>query len=53
MKLYSKTVLERANINYYWIVDNSLEFMDKIKDKGIEHMETFDFSTLYPALTSI
>ena len=50
MKLYSKTVLERANINYYWIVDNSLEFMDKIKDKGIEHMETFDFSTLYPAL---
>ena len=50
MKLYSRTVAERANLNYYWIIDNSLEFMDKIKDKGIEHMQTFDFSTLYPAL---
>ena len=50
LKLYSRTVLERANINYYWIVDNSLEFMDKIKHEKIEYMETFDFSTLYPAL---
>ena len=50
MKLYSRTVLERANINYYWIVDNSLDFMDKIKDIRMEHMQTYDFSTLYPAL---
>ena len=50
MRLYSATVLERANINYYWIVENSLEFMDKIKDKRMEHMQTYDFSTLYPAL---
>ena len=50
MKLYSKTVLERANLNYYWIIDNSLEFMDNIKEKRIDHMQTYDFSTLYPAL---
>ena len=50
MKLYSATVLERANINYYWIIDNSLEFMDKIRNVRMEHMQTYDFSTLYPAL---
>ena len=50
MKLYSATVLERANISYYWIIENSLEFMDKIKNVRMEHMQTYDFSTLYPAL---
>ena len=50
MKLYSKTVFERASLNYFWIVDNSLEFLEKIKSTRIEHMETFDFSTLYTAL---
>ena len=42
--------MERANLNYFWIIENSLEFMDKIKDKNLNHMETFDFSTLYTAL---
>ena len=50
MKLYSRTVSERANLNYHWIIDNLFELMDKIKDKGIEHVQTFHFSTLYPAL---
>ena len=50
MKLYSGTVFERASLNYFWIVDNSLEFLERIKCKRLEHMETFDFSTLYTAL---
>ena len=50
MKFYSNTVLERASLNYYWIVENSLEFMDKIKNENLQHMETYDFSTLYTAL---
>ena len=28
----------------------SLDFMDKIKNKSIEHMETYDFSKSYTAL---
>ena len=50
MKLYSKTVFERTNLNYFWIIDNSLNFMDMVKDKNLQHMQTFDFSTLYTAL---
>ena len=50
MRLYSNTVFERTNLNYYWIIDNSLNFMDKVKDKNLQHMQTFDFSTLYTAL---
>ena len=50
MKLYGRTVKERSNLNYYWILDNSLEFLDNIKDVKLNHMQTFDFSTLYTAL---
>ena len=50
MRLYSNTVLERTDLNYFWIIDNSLSFMDKVKDKNLQHMQTFDFSTLYTAL---
>ena len=50
MKFYSNTVSQRANLNYHWIVENSLEFMDRIKNKNLQHMETYDFSTLYTAL---
>ena len=32
MKKYSNTVSQRADLNYFWIVENSLEFMDKIKN---------------------
>ena len=35
MRLYSKTVFERTNINYFWIIDNSLYFMDQIKDSNL------------------
>ena len=50
MKLYSKVVFERAQLNQYWILENSLEFLESIKDKNVNHMETYDFSTLYTAL---
>ena len=50
LKLYSKTVFERSNLNYFWILENSLEFMDEIGSKKLEHMETYDFSTLYTNL---
>ena len=50
MKLYGSTVLQRSDLNYYWILDNSLDFLENIKSKKVEHMETYDFSTLYTAL---
>ena len=50
IKNYSLTVSQRADLNYFWIIENSLEFMDKIKSKDMQHMETYDFSTLYTAL---
>ena len=50
LKLYCKTVLERTGLNYFWILENSLEFLEKLKLQKIDHMETYDFSTLYTAL---
>ena len=50
MKLYHKTVLERSGFNGFWILDNSLELLEDLKDKRIDFMETYDFSTLYTAL---
>ena len=50
MNLYGKTVFDRASLNYFWIIENSLDFMDKLKNKNVDHMETYDFSTLYTAL---
>ena len=50
MKKYSNIVSQRADLNYFWIIENSLEFMDKIRNKNMQHMETYDFSTLYTAL---
>ena len=40
MKLYGSTVLQRSDLNYYWILDNSLDFLENIKSKKVEHMET-------------
>ena len=50
MKNYNRVVFERSQLNQYWILENSLEFLDNIQDKNINHMETYDFSTLYTAL---
>ena len=53
MKRYSNTVYERTNFRYFWIIENSLQFMDLVKDNNLQHMQTFDFSTLYTALPHI
>ena len=50
MKVYNKVVFERSQLNQYWILENSLEFLDEIQNKRVTHMETYDFSTLYTAL---
>ena len=50
MKNYNRVVFERSQLNQYWILENSLEFLDNIQNKNINHMETYDFSTLYTAL---
>ena len=51
MKNYNRTVFERTGLNCFWILDNSLEFLEKMKSERINHMETYDFSTLYTALS--
>lgn len=53
MKLYNNVVYERTQLNQFWILENSLEFLDNIKNKKINHMETYDFSTLYTALPHV
>ena len=53
MKLYNRVVYERTQLNQYWILENSLEFLDNIKDKKVDFMETNDFSTLYTALPHV
>ena len=50
MRKYHRVVFERSGINGFWILDNSLEFLEDLKEKSIDYMETYDFSTLYTAL---
>ena len=42
---------KRTSISYYWSIDNSCEFINKIADIKTAHsIKTFDFSTLYTNL---
>ena len=48
---YCKVIQKRRGISFFWSVDNSLEFIDKISDIKTAHsIKTFDFSTLYTNL---
>ena len=48
---YCKVIEKRTCISFFWSVDNSLEFIDKISDIKTAHsIKTFDFSTLYTNL---
>ena len=47
---YDKTVFERTGLKYFWIIDNSLDFLDNIKNLNTDFMESYDFSTLYTNL---
>ena len=50
-KNYCKVIKNNNGLNYYWSIDNSTEFLDKVSsiDKA-DSIETFDFSTLYTNL---
>ena len=47
---YNRTVFTRSGLKYFWIIDNSLSFLENIKDLKTDHLETYDFSTLYTSL---
>ena len=32
LKNYNRTVFARSNIKYFWIIENSLDFLDSIKN---------------------
>ena len=50
-KNFCRVIYERSGFNYYWSIDNSCEFLDKLKlVKNADSFETFDFSTLYTNL---
>ena len=53
-KNYCKVIQKRTGISYYWYywsIDNSHEFINKIADIKTAHsIKTFDFSTLYTNL---
>jgi hypothetical protein len=53
LKSYNHVVFERSGLNYFWIIDNSLDFLDNIKNIKTDHLETYDFSTLYTSLPHI
>jgi hypothetical protein len=50
-KNYCGVIRKHTGINYFWSVDNSEEFINKIAHvKSADSIETFDFSTLYTNL---
>ena len=50
-KNYCKVIQKRTSISYYWSIDNSCAFFNKIADIKTAHsIKTFDFSTLYTNL---
>ena len=50
-KNYCKVLQKRTGISFYWSVDNSFEFINKISTiKKAHSIKTFDFSTLYTNL---
>ena len=50
-KNYCGVIKKRTGLNYYWCIDNSAEFLQKLSDVDTaSSIETFDFSTLYTNL---
>ena len=47
---YCNTIFIRRRINCFWSINNSSEFVSKIKDLKAESIKCFDFSTLYTNL---
>ena len=50
-KNYCAVIKKRLGIDYFWSIDNSVEFVDKLSDIGkAVSIKTYDFSTLYTNL---
>ena len=49
---YCKTIRERTGINCMWIITNSLDVIRALEEKqlSLNHVSTWDFSTLYTSL---
>ena len=50
LRNYDKVVFERTGLKNFWIIDNSLDFLDSIKTLQTDFLESYDFSTLYTNL---
>ena len=50
LKTYYNVVFNRSGLKNYWIIENSLDFLENKKNKKVTHLETYDFSTLYTSL---
>ena len=50
LKKYDKVVFNRTGLKCYWIIDNSIEFLNDIENLSTNHLESYDFSTLYTML---
>ena len=49
-KNYCNKIKQNTGFNYFWSIDNSLEFSEKLIALEAISVETFDFSTLYTSL---
>ena len=49
-KNYDKVVFERTGVKHFWIIENSLDFLDKVKGLRTDILVSHDFSTLYTNL---
>ena len=50
-KNYCAKIKRNTGYNYFWSIDNSLEFSHKLQFLQAQSIKTFDFSTLYTTLT--
>ena len=51
LKNYCAVIKKNSGFNYFWSIDNSIEFLNKLSDIPIaDSIATFDFSTLYTNL---
>ena len=47
---YCKKILHESGLQYYWSIDNSLQFLQKVAHTEASSIYTYDFSTLYTNL---
>ena len=52
-KRYNKFVFERTGVKQFWIIENSLDFLENVKELRTDFMVSYDFSTLYTNLPHV